>query len=71
VACHLDSGKNATTLKFILDEESVIARVIETISKNGSKLVSLTKTEPSLEDVFVQLVGKSMEEEEAKPNYEG
>ena len=64
VACHLDPGKNATTLKFILDEESVIAKVIDVISKDGSKLVSLTKTEPSLEDVFVHLVGKSMEEEE-------
>ena len=64
VASHLDPGKDATTLKFILDEESVIAKVIDVISKDGSKLVSLTKTEPSLEDVFVHLVGKSMEEEE-------
>jgi ABC-2 type transport system ATP-binding protein len=64
VASHKDAAKDSTTLKFILDEESVIAKVIDAISKDGSKLVSLTKTEPSLEDVFVQLVGKSMEEEE-------
>lgn len=38
--------------------------MIETVSQNGSRLLCLTKSEPSLEDVFVHLVGKSLEEEE-------
>jgi len=47
-----------TLLKFILEDESAISNVTESISDNGSKIVSLSKVEPSLEDVFVGLVGR-------------
>jgi ABC-2 type transport system ATP-binding protein len=52
-----------TLLKFILEEESAISNVTESISDNGSKIVSLSKVEPSLEDVFVALVGRGLEDE--------
>jgi len=52
-----------TLLKFILEDESAISKVTESISDNGSKIVSLTKVEPSLEDVFVALVGRGLRDE--------
>jgi ABC-2 type transport system ATP-binding protein len=64
ITSHQDPARNITSLKIILKEEPAIARVIEAVSQNGSRLLSLTKSEPSLEDVFVHLVGKSLEEEE-------
>lgn len=55
------SGK--TKLKFILKDESVISNVTEFLSRNGSRIVSLSKMEPSLEDVFVALVGRGLKDE--------
>jgi ABC-2 type transport system ATP-binding protein len=52
-----------TLLKFILEDESAISNVTESISGNGSKIVSLSKAEPSLEDVFVALVGRGLRDE--------
>lgn len=51
-------------LTFILKEESVLASVINHLSENDVHLKNLEKREPTLEDVFVDLVGKSMEEVE-------
>jgi ABC-2 type transport system ATP-binding protein len=52
-----------TELKFILKEESAISNVTEFLSGNGSKIISLSKMEPSLEDVFVALVGRGLKDE--------
>jgi ABC-2 type transport system ATP-binding protein len=51
-------------LEFILDEESVLAAVINTMTTHNIRVLNLQKREPTLEDVFVDLVGKSMEEVE-------
>jgi ABC-2 type transport system ATP-binding protein len=53
-----------TELKFILEEESAISNVTESLSGNGSKIISLSKMEPSLEDVFVALVGRGLKDED-------
>ncbi len=52
-----------TELKFILESDSAISQVTEALSHNGTKIISLSKTEPSLEDVFVALVGRGLESE--------
>jgi ABC-2 type transport system ATP-binding protein len=52
-----------TKLKFILKDESAISSVTEFLSKNGSRIISLSKMEPSLEDVFVALVGRGLKDE--------
>ncbi len=57
------SHMGRTLLKFILEDESAISNVTESISGNGSKIVSLSKVEPSLEDVFVALVGRGLRDE--------
>ena len=52
-----------TELKFILENDSAISQVTQALSSNGSKIIALSKTDPSLEDVFVALVGRSLESE--------
>ena len=58
VTCHEEDG--STCLSFILKEESVLAVVINTLTAASVKILRLTKREPTLEDVFVELVGHSM-----------
>ncbi len=48
-----------------LVEESALARVINLFTQKDVKVMNLSKREPTLEDVFVDLVGRSMAEEEA------
>lgn len=48
-----------------LVEESALARVINLFTQKDVKVMSLSKREPTLEDVFVDLVGRSMAEEES------
>ncbi|MEE9215924.1 MAG: ABC transporter ATP-binding protein [Anaerolineales bacterium] len=52
------------TLEFILENEDVLPAVVGQLSENDIHLQNLEKHEPTLEDVFVKLVGKSMEEVE-------
>jgi ABC-2 type transport system ATP-binding protein len=52
-------------LSLSLVEESALARVINLFTQKDVKVMNLSKREPTLEDVFVDLVGRSMAEEEA------
>jgi len=51
-------------LDLILDEEQALTGVVNTLNTANIRLLNLQKNEPSLEDVFVKLVGQSMEEVE-------
>jgi ABC-2 type transport system ATP-binding protein len=53
-----------SVLEFILNEEPVLGIVINTMTAGGIRILNLQKREPTLEDVFVDLVGRSMAEEE-------
>ncbi len=50
-----------TTLKLVLEDESVMSDLLSKIRENGSKVLSMGKAEPTLEDVYISLVGKGME----------
>lgn len=52
-----------TELSLILDAEDVLAPVIGTLSAQQARLLSLEKREPTLEDVFVKLVGRGLDED--------
>ncbi|NIW50382.1 MAG: ATP-binding cassette domain-containing protein [Gammaproteobacteria bacterium] len=49
-------------LEFILQEESVLGSVINKMTSNNIQIINLEKREPTLEDVFVSLTGKRLEE---------
>ncbi|UCD99354.1 MAG: ABC transporter ATP-binding protein [Chloroflexota bacterium] len=51
-------------LEFILSEEQVLGSVINTLSEDDIQIINFQKREPTLEDVFVNLVGSSMAEVE-------
>jgi ABC-2 type transport system ATP-binding protein len=52
-----------TELNLILDAEDVLAAVITALSARQARLLSLEKREPTLEDVFVDLVGRGLDED--------
>jgi ABC-2 type transport system ATP-binding protein len=58
--------KTPTTveLKVSLTEEPAIGGVVQRVASGGGKILSLKKVEPTLEDVFVELVGHRMDDEE-------
>ncbi len=50
------------SLDFILEEEQALAGVINTLNSTNIRILNLKKNEPTLEDVFVRLVGQRMEQ---------
>jgi len=52
-------------LDCVLEDDAALGPLVSTLTANGVRLRSLQKREPTLEDVFVHLVGRSMAEEEA------
>ncbi|MBI4732062.1 MAG: ABC transporter ATP-binding protein [Chloroflexi bacterium] len=48
------------TLELILVEEGALGGVINVLNQKNVRIMKLNKREPTLEDVFVDLVGKSM-----------
>ena len=60
---HQESGE-LNVLNFILNEEAALAGVMNKLTESGVRIVRLDKHEPTLEDVFVNLVGRSMDEVE-------
>ena len=55
-----DASAGTTDLKFILEDEATVADIVAEVPKCGSRIISVEKTEPTLEDVFVALVGRGL-----------
>ncbi len=51
----------ATELSLILEGDDALAGVLAHLSRRGSGLISLEKREPTLEDVFIDLVGRRLD----------
>jgi ABC-2 type transport system ATP-binding protein len=56
-AAEYDGG---AALNLILEEEGALGAVINILNQKNVRIMKLNKREPTLEDVFVDLVGKSM-----------
>lgn len=52
-------------LSFILEDENALMPIISAIQRSGGELLSLEKREPTLEDVFIRLVGRGLSEGDA------
>lgn len=61
----ISETETGAKLSIGLVEESALARVINLFTQKDVKVMNLSKREPTLEDVFVDLVGRSMAEEES------
>jgi ABC-2 type transport system ATP-binding protein len=63
-------GSTATTtpttveLQVSLEDEPAIGAVVQSLVTEGGRILSLKKVEPTLEDVFIELVGHGLVEEE-------
>jgi len=53
--------EGATDLSLILAGDDALSGVLHHLNQRGSGLISLEKREPTLEDVFVDLVGRSLD----------
>jgi ABC-2 type transport system ATP-binding protein len=62
---HARDGRS--TLELSLAGDDALAGVIAALAAHDAHLLHLQKREPTLEDVFVDLVGHSMEEAEQRP----
>lgn len=60
----LRSQEYSVILELVLDKDEVIASVLNLLISNDVRIINLQKREPTLEDVFIDLVGRSMEEVE-------
>ena len=50
-------------LKVSLEEESAIGAVVQAVASGGGRILSLKKVEPTLETVFIELVGHGLSDE--------
>lgn len=60
----LTEVEGGAKLELILTEEAALANIINTLTHKNIKVKRLSKREPTLEDVFMELVGQRMEDVE-------
>lgn len=60
VAGDPDDSGTAYKLSYILEDQSVIGSVVQALTEQHGSILNLQKREPTLEDVFVKLVGRSL-----------
>ena len=57
------AASDRVALKVALADDSALTSVVTAVAERGSQLIGLVKSEPSLEDVFVELVGRGFGDE--------
>jgi ABC-2 type transport system ATP-binding protein len=55
-------------LKISLEEEAAIGGVVTKVAGGGGRILNLKKVEPTLEDVFIELVGHRIDDTEGGPD---
>jgi ABC-2 type transport system ATP-binding protein len=58
--CTFAEGPASVDVRVALEEEGVVGAVVQEVVNGGSQILSLKKVEPTLEDVFVELVGHGL-----------
>ncbi|MGQ9469693.1 MAG: ATP-binding cassette domain-containing protein [Nitrososphaerales archaeon] len=56
----IDDGHSIILQAIVEDEENALSELIEIITRHSGKVVNVTVSEPSLEDVFVKFTGRSL-----------
>jgi ABC-2 type transport system ATP-binding protein len=57
---------DTTTLKVIVRDEATFSKITSKLEQQKLKILSINKAEPTLEDVYISLVGRGFEEQEAE-----
>jgi ABC-2 type transport system ATP-binding protein len=57
---HTDAATGLTRINLILEEESALSDVLSAVTAAGGRLQGMQKRDPTLEDVFVALVGRGL-----------
>jgi ABC-2 type transport system ATP-binding protein len=57
------AGRRTVSLNLVLEDDAALGGVVTSLSGLGSNIRALQKSEPSLEDVFVELVGRGFGED--------
>jgi len=57
--------RQTVVVNLVLEDDGALGAVVGALGGLGARIVALAKSEPSLEDVFVELVGRGFEETEA------
>jgi len=55
------AANGSVKMRFSLEDESVIADIVSYVTVRRGKILSLSKEEATLEDVFIKLVGRGLE----------
>jgi ABC-2 type transport system ATP-binding protein len=63
-----DEGRERQTVEvnLTLEDDAALGGVVGALAGLGSHILALRKSEPSLEDVFVELVGRGFDEEDSE-----
>jgi ABC-2 type transport system ATP-binding protein len=54
--------RQTIAINLVLESDGVLGSVVAALSARGSNILALRKSEPSLEDVFVELVGRGFDD---------
>jgi ABC-2 type transport system ATP-binding protein len=57
--------RQVIVMNLVLEDDGALGRVVGALSETGSHILGLRKSEPTLEDVFVELVGRGFEESDS------
>jgi ABC-2 type transport system ATP-binding protein len=68
---HAHPATGAIELRVIVDEDQVIGEVLGKLKSAGHPVLHLTKMEPTLETVFIHMVGRGLDDEAAAPEPAG
>ena len=64
----VEADRQTVVVNLVLEDDAALGGVVGALGGLGARIVALAKSEPSLEDVFVELVGRGFEESEGEPH---
>lgn len=57
----VETTNEHTVMKLVTEDESSISDIISYLTQRNARIISFNKNEPTLEDVFIQMVGRGLE----------
>jgi len=56
----IDAEEAGFSIRLTVDDETAVSDIVSYIVDSGGKILSMSKIEPTLEDVFIQMVGRGL-----------